>query len=58
MASELEKKLTPEEKVFRENVEKGIGRASPLNKIRLYEDGVKEEDVRVVFYRDSASWCE
>jgi len=54
---ELEQKLTTEEKAFRENVERGIGRASPLNKVRLYEEGVKEEDVRVVFYRDSASWC-
>lgn len=53
----LESKQTQEEKSFRSNVEKGIGRASPLNKIRLFDESNKEEDIRVVFYRDSASWC-
>ena len=54
---ELKSKQTDEEKAFRSTVEKGIGRASPLNKIRLFDDSNKEEDVRVVLYRDSASWC-
>lgn len=54
---QLESKQSKEEKDFRMNVDKGIGRASPLNKIRLYDETNKEEDIRVVFYRDSASWC-
>jgi hypothetical protein len=49
--SDLESKQTPEERVFRFNVERGIGPASPLNKIRLFEQGNKEEDIRVIFYR-------
>lgn len=54
----LESQQTPEERSFRDNVAAGRGAASPLNKIRLYDDdSTKEEDVRVVFYRDSASWC-
>lgn len=55
--SELEAKQTGEEKAFRSNVEKGIGRASPLNKIRLYDETNQEKDIRVTFYRDHASWC-
>jgi len=54
----LKDKQTEEEREFWSNIEKGIGVGSPLNKVRLYEEGIKEEDVRVVFYRDSASWCE
>ena len=54
---DLESKQTAEEKAFRSNVEKGIGPASPLNKIRLFDESNKEEDIRVTFYRDSASWC-
>jgi hypothetical protein len=53
----LSSKQTDEEKSFRLNVEKGIGRASPLNKVRLFDESNKEEDIRVVLYRDSASWC-
>lgn len=55
--SDLETKQTGEEKAFRSNVEKGIGPASPLNKIRLYDESNTEEDIRVTLYRDSASWC-
>lgn len=47
---------TPEERAFRDNVAKGIGMASPLNKIRLFDDAT-EKDIQVTFYRDSASWC-
>lgn len=53
----LESKQSPDEKSFRSNVEKGIGAASPLNKIRLFDESNKEEDIRVTFYRDHASWC-
>ena len=55
--SKLEAAQTDEEKQFRPNLEKGIGRASPLNTIRLFDESNTEDDVRVVFYRDSASWC-
>jgi len=55
--SDLESKQTPEERAFRSNVEKGIGLASPLNKIRLFDESNKEEDIRVTLYRDHASWC-
>jgi glutathione S-transferase len=49
---------TPEERAFRQNVEKGYGiDGSPLHKIRLYDESNKEEDIAVTFYRDSASWC-
>jgi hypothetical protein len=49
--SDLESKQTPDERAFRSNVEKGIGPPSPLNKIRLYDESNKEEDIRVTFYR-------
>ena len=55
--TDLVSKQTPEERAFRSNVEKGIGPASPLNKIRLFDESNKEEDIRVTFYRDHASWC-
>lgn len=55
--TKLESKQTDEEKAFRSIVEKGIGRASPLNKVRLFDESNKEEDIRVTLYRDSASWC-
>jgi len=55
--TKLESKQTEEEKAFRTNVEKGIGKASPLNKIRLFDESNEEEDIRVTLYRDSASWC-
>jgi glutathione S-transferase len=47
----------PDEHKFRDNLIKGYGPASPLHKIRLYDESNKEEDIRVTFYRDSASWC-
>jgi hypothetical protein len=55
--SDLESKQTDDEKAFRSNVAKGIGAASPLNKIRLHDESNTEDDIRVTFYRDSASWC-
>jgi hypothetical protein len=55
--STLESKQTAEEKAFRSNVEKGIGRGSPLNKIRLFDESNTEKDIRVTLYRDAASWC-
>lgn len=48
---------TPEERNFRTNLDKGYGPASPMHKVRLFDESNKEEDIRVVFYRDSASWC-
>jgi glutathione S-transferase len=48
---------TDEERSFRDNLAKGYGPASPLHKVRLYDESNKEEDIRVTFYRDSASWC-
>ena len=48
---------TEEERNFRQNLAKGYGPASPLHKVRLYDETNKEEDIRVTFYRDSASWC-
>ena len=55
--SDLEAKMTPTELEFRKNLEFGYGEGSPLHKIRLYDDRNQPEDVRVTFYRDSASWC-
>jgi hypothetical protein len=48
---------TDDERSFRQNIEKGYGIASPMHKVRLYDESNKEEDIRVTFYRDSASWC-
>jgi hypothetical protein len=48
---------TDDERSFRQNIEKGYGLASPMHKVRLYDESNKEEDIRVTFYRDSASWC-
>jgi hypothetical protein len=48
---------TDQERSFRQNIEKGYGIASPMNKVRLFDESNKEEDIRVTFYRDSASWC-
>ena len=45
---------TDDEKFFRANLEKGYGVASPLHKVRLFDESNKEEDIRVTFYRDSA----
>lgn len=53
----LAAKQTPEEKEFRNNLPRGIGAASPLHKLRLFEEGNKEDDIRVTLFRDSASWC-
>jgi hypothetical protein len=55
--SHLETKQTEEERAFRSNVSKGLGQASPMNRIRLFDEGNKEEDIRVTFFRDHASWC-
>lgn len=55
--SSLESKQTAEEREFRSNLQKGYGIASPLHKLRLFDESNKEEDVRVTLYRDSASWC-
>jgi glutathione S-transferase len=59
--SDLRKKLesvqTPEERKFRDNLAKGYGVASPLHLMRLFDETNREEDIRVTFYRDSASWC-
>ena len=48
---------TPEEQKFRDNLVKGYGPPSPLHRVRLFDESNKEEDIRVTFYRDSASWC-
>ena len=48
---------TPEEKSFRNNLSKGYGVGSPLHLVRLFDETNREEDIRVTFYRDSASWC-
>jgi glutathione S-transferase len=55
--SSLEILQTVQEKQFRSNLVKGYGAPSPLHKIRLFDESNKEEDVRITFYRDSASWC-
>ena len=56
--STLESKQTSdEERNFRKNLEKGYGIASPLHKLRLFDESNREEDVRVTLFRDSASWC-
>lgn len=54
--SRLEAVQTPKERRFRADLEKGYGEGSPLHKVRLYDESNKEEDVRVTFYRDHASW--
>lgn len=54
--SRLEALQTPEERKFRDNLSKGYGIGSPMHKVRLYDENNKEEDIRVTFYRDSASW--
>jgi len=54
----LESVQTPSEKQFRPSLSKGLGAASPLHDLRLIDEAkFSEQDVRVVFYRDSASWC-
>jgi hypothetical protein len=57
LRQQLESVQTADEKVFRSNLSKGYGIGSPLHKLRLFSEENKEEDVRVTFYRDSASWC-
>lgn len=52
----LKSKQTPQELAFRDNLKLGYGEGSPLHKVRLYDESNKEEDIRVTFYRDSASW--
>lgn len=48
---------TEMERRFRSNLAYGYGIGSPLHKVRLYDESNKEEDIRITFYRDSASWC-
>lgn len=48
---------TDEERQFRSNLPFGYGKGSPLHKLRLFDESNTEADVRVTFYRDSASWC-
>ena len=55
--NQLQSKQTNEELKFRDNLDKGYGKGSPLHKLRLFDESNKEEDVRVTLYRDSASWC-
>eukprot|EP00562_Extubocellulus_spinifer_P013481 CAMPEP_0178539320 /NCGR_PEP_ID=MMETSP0697-20121206/440_1 /TAXON_ID=265572 /ORGANISM="Extubocellulus spinifer, Strain CCMP396" /LENGTH=583 /DNA_ID=CAMNT_0020171601 /DNA_START=32 /DNA_END=1783 /DNA_ORIENTATION=- len=55
--AKLESKQTDEERNFRANVIGGYGTASPLNVVRLFDETNTKDDIRVVFYRDSASWC-
>ncbi len=50
--------ITDEERNFRSNLSKGYGVASPLHKIRLFDASNDEKDIRVTFYRDSASKCQ
>jgi glutathione S-transferase len=55
--SSLESKQTAEERKFRSNLQKGYGAASPLHKLRLFDESNNEDDVRVTLFRDAASWC-
>ena len=56
LRSDLEAQMTTtDEKDFRANLSKGYGVGSPLHKVRLFDPSNKEEDIRVTFYRDSAS---
>jgi hypothetical protein len=57
LRQKLEAVQTPEERSFRDNLAKGYGVGSPLHLVRLYNEKNREEDIRVTFYRDSASWC-
>lgn len=57
LEAQIMKEGDEEERNFRSNLSKGYGRmGSPLHKVRLFDESNKEEDIRVVFYRDSASW--
>lgn len=52
---QLERQMqTDDERNFRKNMEKGYGVGSPLHKVRLFDSSNKEEEIRVIFYRDSA----
>lgn len=53
----LHSKQTAEEQRFRQDLEMGYGIGSPLHRLRLFDASNKADDVRVIFYRDSASWC-
>jgi glutathione S-transferase len=55
--AQLEQQQTAEEQQFRSNLSKGYGVGSPLHKVRLFDESNQEDDIRVTFYRDSASWC-
>lgn len=54
---QLEEQMdSDDERQFRSNMAKGYGVGSPLHKTRLFDESNKEEDIRVVFYRDSARY--
>jgi glutathione S-transferase len=57
--SSLDQKLQkyPHLANFRDNLAQGLDRGSPLHKLRLFDPHNSPEDVRITFYRDSASWC-
>ena len=55
--SRLEQQQTPEERLFRTNLPNGYGVGSPLHQVRLHHEQNRMDDIRVVFYRDTASWC-
>jgi len=58
ISGDLAAAQTPSEREFRGNLAKGLGSPSPLHDLRLYDAArFSESDVRVTFYRDSASWC-
>ena len=57
LAARLEKLQTPEERRFRSDLLAGVGPNSAKANLRLFESRDKKEEPRVVFYRDSASWC-
>ena len=46
--NQLQSKQTNDELKFRDNIEKGYGIASPLHKLRLYDESNKEEDVAAI----------
>ena len=53
---QLESRMTTnDERHFRANLDKGYGVASPLHKTRLFDKSNDVKDIRVTFYRDSAS---
>jgi len=58
LVANLESRMKSDDEChFRANLAKGYGVGSPLHKIRLFDETNRESDIRVKFYRDSASWC-